>query len=146
MSVIFKTEDEKRKFLEIKDDDDEHIKSMKTELLMVMDMSPEEKAIFYQEKRVAEEEHRLQYILDDMQHDDNFIRYCSQKAKMYVEFYEETSEDNYLETAEQWADTAKLSKQHRYNISDIRKQREVIQWQKKKLNQMTSPSTEPSQS
>lgn len=145
--MLFTNDEEKRKFLEISEDDDESIRSMKTELLLVMDMTPEEKAIFFQEQRVADEEHRLQYILDDMQRDDNFIHYCTKKAKEYLEHYEESSDDKYLETAEQWAELAKLSKQHRQSVSDIRKQREVIQWQRKKLNQMiVSQSSEQSQS
>lgn len=148
---LFKSEEEKREFLQIKEDDDAHIRAMKSELLLVMDMSKEDRAIYWQEDRVREEEHRLQWMIDQNKSDDEFIAWCVAKAKQYVNDYETFGEEEkWIKPAEEYTELAKAYKQNKYSIAEIRKQRERIQWEKRKLNQIrkqsSKPSTEPSQS
>ena len=146
------TDDERNKLLEIQPEDSDDIKGLKTYMQMVYDLTPEERVIFYQEERVTQEEHRLQYMIEENQRDEAFAQRFIRDAELYMDNYttlgepgEETSE-GWLQTAELCAEIAKGTRANRYTMGDIRKQREKVQWERRKLNKMTKPPTEPSQS
>ena len=127
--MLFKDEAEKRKFLEIKEDDSPDIAAMKSELLLAMDMKPHEKAIFLQDKRVAEANGHLRWMIDCNKRDDEFIAYAIAKAKKLMQDLKDYGHDPaWLAAAETWTDIAQGTKANKFTLSDIRKQRERI-WQ-----------------
>jgi hypothetical protein len=133
-------------FLTIKDDDSESIKAMKSYWQMVMAMPLPERRYFLQEERVKEEERYLQWMIDCNHNDDVDVEEFTHRARSAVVDYEMLHDEKVLDIAEAWTTLAQSTKANKFTIKDIRKQRERVQWEKKKLSQMTKPSTEQSQS
>jgi hypothetical protein len=119
--------------LEYKDSDTPELRSLKSYWQMVMDMPVDERRIFLQEERVKEEEAHLQWMINSNHSDDEFIAMAVQKSKTALIDYEMFKTDVTLEIAELWAEIARGTKLNRFTIADIRKQRERVQWEKKKL-------------
>ena len=142
---LFASEQEKRDFLQIKEDDEPHIRSMKAELLMLMDMTPQEKQLHYAQQAVTQEEHQLQRMIDQNKRDDEFIRHATLQARRCMIDYNALNDDESLAQAELWAEIAKGTKANKYTLADIRKQRERI-WQKKNKLRTVQQSEEPSTS
>ena len=132
-------------FLEIKEGDSESIKGMKTYWQMVMALPEPERRYFLQEERVKEEERYLQWMINCNRDDDDSVVEFTHRARSAVLDYEMLHDESLLAIAEAWTSLAQSTKANKFTIKDIRKQRERVQWEKKKLNQMTKPSTEPSQ-
>lgn len=133
-------------FLEPAEDDDEHIRALKAQMQIEMAMPELERKHFIQEQRVAEEQYRLDWMVHSNKQDDDRVQWFSHMAREYVTRYEEDEDDKHLVAAEQYTEMAKLTKEMRFTIGDIRKQRERVQWQRRKLNQMTKPNTGQGQS
>lgn len=133
-------------FLEIKPDDDAHIRAMKSELQFVMAMEPGERKLFYQEQRVDEEERYLHWMIQSNKTDDEFIATATSKAKALMQNIQMYGhEDSWLEQAELWTEIAHGTKANKFTLKDIRKQRERIWEQKRKLKTMQQ-NAEQSQS
>ena len=132
-------------FLQIKEGDSESIKGMKTYWQMVMALPEPERRYFLQEERVKEEERYLQWMINCNRDDDDSVVEFTHRARSAVLDYEMLHDESVLDIAEAWTTLAQSTKANKFTIKDIRKQRERVQWEKKKLNQMTKPSTEPSQ-
>lgn len=133
-------------FLTIKDDDSESIRAMKSYWQMVMAMPEPERRYFLQEERVKEEERYLQWMIDCNKDDDADVVEFTHRARAAVIDYEMLHDESVLDIAEAWTTLAQSTKANKFTIKDIRKQRERVQWEKKKLSQMTKPPTEQSPS
>ncbi len=127
-------------FLEIKPDDTDFMRSQKTYWRMVMDMPEDERKVFLQEERVKEEQRHLDWMIEQQQVDDEFYRTAIRNAKGNVQDYNMYKDmpdaDKLLRNAELWHEIAISTKENRYTIQDTRKQRERVQWEKKKLTQL----------
>lgn len=140
------TDEEKRELIEFKDDDTPAIRGLKAELQLVMDMTPEEKRIHYQEQRVTEAENWLQWMIDSMYKDDEFIAMATKRAKdMMNNIRDFGAEESWLTQAELWTEIAQGTKANKYTLKDIRKQREKI-WQEKRKLKTMQQNAESSQS
>ena len=109
-------------------------------------MTEEDRAYFLQEEMVHAEERSLQWMVDQNKADDELIKLCTSKTQQAMKDYELFGSQDALDEAEDWLLIAKDTKEHRLTIGDIRKQRERIWQEKKKLQQMRKPSTELTQS
>lgn len=127
-------------FLEIKPDDTDFVRSQKTYWPVVMDMPEDERKVFLQEERVKEEQRHLDWMIEQQQVDDEFYRTAIRNAKGNVQDYNMYKDmpdaDKLLHNAKLWHEIAISTKENRYTIQDIRKQRERVQWEKKKLTQL----------
>lgn len=132
-------------FLEFKESDDDWLRAQKAFFQMAYTLPEDERRAYFEEAWVKEEESRLQWMIDSNKRDDELVEWLTSRARYYVELYGDSGDDKHLEAAEDYADMARLTKESRYSIGDIRKQRERIQWQRRRLNQ-AKLSTEPKQS
>lgn len=130
-------------FLTIKDEDSEQVRAMKSYWQMVMAMPADDRQYFLQEEKVKEEETYLQWMISCNRRDDNAMTEFTHRARSAVSDYEMLNEESLLDKAEAWTTLVSSTKANKFTIKDIRKQRERVQWQKKKLKQMTKPSSEP---
>lgn len=103
-------------------------------------MTPGERKLFFAQERVESEEYWLQFMIDTNKQYDIYSTDYINLAKQKMSDYELTGEDTDLELAEQYAELAKSNREIKYSIADIRKQRERVQWAKKKLNQIKTSS------
>ena len=120
-------------FLEHKDSDSPAMRSLKSYWQVVMDMPEPERKVFLQEERIKQEESYLQEMINQNYSDDDFITMAIHKTKSALIDYDIFKDTTLLEAAELWAAIAQSTKAKRFTIADIRKQRERIQWEKKKL-------------
>ena len=132
-------------FLEHTDNDSNNMRDMKSYWKMVMAMPEPERKVFFQQERVHDEEHHLELMVESNKLDEEYISEVTRRAQTAVADYELHHDESLLTEAELWADMALHVRQTRYTIANIRKQREIIQCQKKKLKMMLPPD-EPSQS
>lgn len=102
---------------------------------MLEDMDLQERQVFLQESHIQQQEAELQSMVDQNKQDLALAAEFSQQAKVFVE-----GDESELAQAELCAELATLTKRKRYSIGDIRKQRETVQWEKKKLKGMISPT------
>lgn len=132
-------------FLKFKDDDSPELRGMKSYWQMVMDMPEPERKVFLQEERVKDEQRHLEWMIECNKTDDQFIELCKHKARSAVLDYNMLKEESSLEVAELWMETANNTKEGKHTLQDIRKQRERVQWERRKLKTM-QPAEEPSTS
>lgn len=136
--------------VEYKDTDTDELRALKSWAQMYLSLPEDERRVYLQEERVADEEQYLSQMIESNRESDDLIRYATRKARSLVLDYEELNDKPMLEHAEQLAEFAELVKADKYTIGDIRKQRERIQWQKMKLaslrNQLRGKRTEPGKS
>ena len=121
-------------FLNIKPEDSEHIKSLKSHWSMVMGKPLDERLRFLQEERIGEEEQYLEWMIDSNKGDDEAIVALTNEARSIISSYEMLQEESLLNRAELVAEFARSIKDNKFTIRDIRRQRERVQWEKKKLN------------
>jgi hypothetical protein len=126
-------------FLEVKPTDSSELRAMKSYWQVAMAMPEAERKVFLQQEVVASEEKWLQRMIDSNRSDDDMIAYFSSQAYKYVKEYESSKDEMHIELAEAYTETAQSVADNKYKISQIRKQRERVQWEKTKLNQMTKP-------
>lgn len=127
-------------FLEFKPDDSEGMRATKSFWQMAMALPEDERKVFLQEERVREEERYLAWMLEQIKVDDEFYAKAIHSAKGYVQDYNMYKDmpdaEQLLKNAELWHEVAVGTKENRFTIKDIRKQREKVQWEKKKLTQL----------
>jgi hypothetical protein len=123
-------------FLEFKDDDSPSLRDMKSYWQMVMDMPEPERKVFLQAERVKQEEHYLQWMIESNKVDDSWVSMALHRSKQAVADYELYKDEAVLETAELWVQIAQDTKEHKFTLTDIRKQRELIWQEKRKLKTM----------
>ena len=96
-----------------------------------------EQALFIQNQCVAEEERRLQWMIEQTREDDKLICEWTAKAKKLIQDYQAFGKrESWLVAAEQYAELAHSLKSAKHTIKEVREQRERVQWERKKLNQM----------
>lgn len=105
----------------------------KTELAIIEAMTPEERELFFAEQALSTEQAWLEFMIDSMRQDDEYVEFFTDMAKQYYWHHEQYGDDLSLERAEQYIRMAKETKQHRYKLIDISNQRRRVQWQRTKL-------------
>jgi hypothetical protein len=111
---------------------------------IIMAQPEAERHLFLQEHWLSQEDRHLNALIAYNQVDEENIAWFRKMAEFYVHKYRATKEDSDIEAAEQYMELIKLTKQSKYPLADIRKQRERVQWERRKLAKMKSElPTEP---
>lgn len=126
-------------YLEIRDDDKPHIIALKTRWQYLMSLTKEQRQYELQLDKIREEERHLNWMIETNKDSDNLILECTNRARQAIANYELYDDKDSLDSADSWTQVAQGLKGTRFTIADIRKQRERVQWERKKLNQMTKP-------
>lgn len=114
------------------------------EILMALPKG--ERQYFIQQERVTEAENYLEWMINQRQQDADFVKQAVQKAQQAVNNYELYNDITALQHAELWSEIAQGTTNNMFTIANVRKQRERVQWEKRKLKQMKKPSSEHGQS
>jgi hypothetical protein len=82
------------------------------------------------------EELWLEELIESMQETDEEVREFTHKAKLAMLNYEELGDEVSLGHAEAYAKLALATKERRVTLTEVRKQRERVQWYRRKVNQL----------
>ena len=126
-------------FLEPREGDTEELQGQKTYWKLVMDMPKPERMVFLQDEKVKEEEDWLDWMITSNKNDDIIIENYANTARELIQDHEMYELDT-LDRAEQYMDIVRSTKELRYSIADIRKQREKIQWERRILTELNTYS------
>lgn len=96
----------------------------------------EERKLHFHREKLSSEEDWLRFLVSSMREDNEQIAFYISKAKESYWNYEQLGTENSLDIAEQFAALAQTAKANRHTIKDVRQQRERVQWQRQKVNQM----------
>ena len=133
-------------FLEFADTDTDEMRAEKAHWQLVMDMPEDERAYFLQEERVTEEQQTLAQMVHSNKECDEMVAWYRQAAAKRLWAYSQYGGDDNLEAAELYTAAAKNIRRDKYTIAAIRKQRERIWQERKKLRAMTKPTSNDEQS
>jgi hypothetical protein len=107
-----------------------------TELELLKSLTPEERRLLLHNQKLQSELDWLKSLVDSMTEDNELIKHLSDKARDCLWWYEKDGNEDHLRTAETYAEVIELIKQNRAKVSEVRKQRERVQWQRKRVNSL----------
>lgn len=122
---------EKHPWVRITGDEDPEKLAFKSRQIFIYSMTHDQRMVFWQKEKVREEEQRLQELKESAETSDYLIREVTERARVAAE------QDDFDE-AEKMLEYARSFKKHRVTVKDIRKQREKIQWERRRLTQLKS--------
>jgi hypothetical protein len=98
----------------------------RAELDWLMRMPKQERKRVLTMSKLADEQAYLEYMISNNKHDSDLMSDFAYRAREFVA-------EGKLDEAENCTEIVKLLKGQRFTIGEIRKQREKIQWVKKRL-------------